>query len=692
MKNRIAKDIAIGLGLLVVYVVAGKLGLKLAFVNASATAVWPPTGIALAALVLLGFRFWPVIFVGAFLVNLTTAGSVLTSVSIALGNTLEAVVGAYLVTRFARGKLAFERPRDIFKFAALAGLISTAISASIGVTTLLFGNLATPGQGGKIWLTWWLGDMGGALLVAPFLIIWSSFTLPKKIQPKKILEMLFFLVVLLLTGQIIFGQTPWAAHHYSLDFLLVPLMLWVALRFGRRQTVTAVLIFSALAIWGTLQGFGPFAQGSPDISLLLLQGFLVTVVMGTLTVSALITQQQKLQDDLIDYTGQLDQEKIKAEALLASIGEGIVATDETGKIILVNNAFQNLVGRTGDEITGQYINKAFKMQDEQGREITPERRPLNLALSRGEKITANYFLLRKDNTKFFAAITAAPISLGGKTIGAIKVIRDISKEKEIDKAKSEFVSLASHQLRTPLTVIKWHSSRLLEYWDSQSLDKETQKKYIKEIYQINEHMMDLVSAILNVSKIDLGTLAVEPENIYLENIAQEVLKDLDTEIQAKSLNITTQFSPTPATVMADPQLMRILFQNLLTNSIKYTPEHGQIACSIKLEANNFLITVSDTGIGIPANDGEKIFEKFYRTDMARNIDPNGNGLGMYIVKAIVNVAGGKIWFHSPSAGPADGSNPAANQNQNPGTTFYVMIPSTGMKQKAGVKGLTESYS
>lgn len=265
-------------------------------------------------------------------------------------------------------------------------------------------------------------------------------------------------------------------------------------------------------------------------------------------------------------------------------------------------------------------------------------------------------------------------------LGAIVIFVSMSIRRiivRVDLAKSEFVSLASHQLRTPLTVIKWHSSRLLETWDNKGLSTDTQKKYTEQIYKTNQHMLDLVSAILNVSKIDLGTLAVEPENVHIEDIAKDVLKELEVQIKEKSLKISADFkNPVPA-IRADPKLMRILFQNLLTNAIKYTPKKGSVACNIELRDNDLLITISDTGVGIPPKDGQRIFGKFYRTEAARNMDPNGNGLGMYIVKAIVDVAGGKIWFSS---------------KENEGTTFYVIIPLTGMKPKAGARGLAESYS
>src|SRR5216683_2313337 len=158
VRSRFLRDLAVLAALTGTYFVAGKLGLKLASVHASATAVWPCTGIALAAFLILGYRVWPVILTGAFLVNLTTAGSVATSIAIAAGNTLEGVVGCYLVTRFAGGQHAFERAQDIFKFAFLAGMTSTTVSATVGVTSITLGGFADWAKYGTIWSTWWLGD------------------------------------------------------------------------------------------------------------------------------------------------------------------------------------------------------------------------------------------------------------------------------------------------------------------------------------------------------------------------------------------------------------------------------------------------------------------------------------------------------------------------------------------------------
>src|SRR5258708_10790886 len=185
--------------LALVYFVAGKLALKLAFLHASASPVWPPTGIALAALLLLGYRVWPAIFVGAFLVNVTSAGTVLTSLGIATGNTLEAVAACYLVSRFTHGCKAFDRAHDIFRFALLATVVAPAISATAGVISLCLVGFANWSSFGEIWLTWWFGDGAGALVVAPLLILWR--TNPRLPWKKQAVEFVVLLAGMFLVRQ-----------------------------------------------------------------------------------------------------------------------------------------------------------------------------------------------------------------------------------------------------------------------------------------------------------------------------------------------------------------------------------------------------------------------------------------------------------------------------------------------------------
>jgi integral membrane sensor domain MASE1 len=292
------KNLAIIASLLIVYFLAGKLGLRLAFNNPSATAVWAPTGIALAACLLIGYWVWPAIFLGAFLTNLLTAGSFATSISIAVGNTLEGVLGAYLINRFAGGRATFDHTRDVFKFAFLAAMISTAVSATSGVTSLAVAGFARWSDYGAVWLTWWLGDAAGDLIVAPLLILWVL-TIRVGWRKWQLLEFSFILLSVFLVGQGVFGGlSPAATKNYPLEFLCFPILIWAAFRLGQREAVTAIFVLSGTAIRGTLMGFGPFAQPRQNESLLLLQAFMGVTSIMILGLATLVSERKRAEANL----------------------------------------------------------------------------------------------------------------------------------------------------------------------------------------------------------------------------------------------------------------------------------------------------------------------------------------------------------------------------------------------------------
>ena len=245
------KNLATVAALAAVYFVAGKLGLQLAYVHASATAVWPCTGIAIAALLVFGNRVWPGILIGAFFVNLTNVGSAQTSIAIAAGNTLEAIAGCFLVERFAHGKNAFARANDIFRFTFLAGMAATAISATIGVTTLAAAGFADWAAFGSMWSTWWLGDAVGAVTVTPLLLLWWENPRLHRTRAQ-IIELVCLFLGIFATGWILFGK-PFHSElkNYPLEYLCIPFLIWAAFRFGRRMSATALCGLSIIAVWGT---------------------------------------------------------------------------------------------------------------------------------------------------------------------------------------------------------------------------------------------------------------------------------------------------------------------------------------------------------------------------------------------------------------------------------------------------------
>jgi two-component system, NarL family, sensor histidine kinase FusK len=325
-------------GLGAAYFLAAKLGLALAVVHPSASAVWPPAGIALAAFLLYGNRVWPAIAIGAFAANATTAGSLATSAGIAVGNTLEAFVGAWLITRFADGRNVLQSAAGVFKFVVLGALLSTVVSATIGLTSLSLAGFASWSAFREIWTTWWLGDAVGDIVTAPLVLLWAL--PPRPQRPRRPFEAMALCLALFLTGMAFFGGI--GVRNAPIDWFWIPTVVWVAYRFGQRASATVVFALSAVTVVGTIRGFGPFVLPSANESLLLLQAFLGIVSASALTLAAVVAARERviaelrgahdeLEDRVRDRTAQLSRlygslraemsERIRLQKELVDAGE-----------------------------------------------------------------------------------------------------------------------------------------------------------------------------------------------------------------------------------------------------------------------------------------------------------------------------------------------------------------------------------
>lgn len=288
--------IVVGIGL--VYFAAGKLGLSLAFVNASASPVWPPTGIAIAAVLLFGPMALPAIFGGALFTNLTTAGNLSTSLAIAAGNTLEAFVAAWLITRFANGKRAFQSPRDVFAFAIIVVFIATPVSATIGVAALMAAGLASLSAALLIWNTWWLGDAAGALVFAPVVLLWYDRPNPGWDRNRAAHAALLTTLTLAVAYILFRGDPLGLEDSLPLEFLCIPPIIWAAYAFGQREAATLAAALSLIAVWGTLDGLGPFARANANESLLLVQTFIAVITLLALPLAAVVDERRRDGDAL----------------------------------------------------------------------------------------------------------------------------------------------------------------------------------------------------------------------------------------------------------------------------------------------------------------------------------------------------------------------------------------------------------
>jgi len=386
---------------------------------------------------------------------------------------------------------------------------------------------------------------------------------------------------------------------------------------------------------------------------------------------------KRVQEVLESRTAELEhaQEKIVAEIrnvekfqkAVDSSTQAVAITDPQGSIVYVNSAWETLNQYSSVEALGR--NPKILKSPRTGPEVFAalwEKIHSGLAYHT-EDVTNR----RKDGSEYLAGVSIYPIVDDGKIVFFVSLIEDITQRKEVDRAKTEFVSLASHQLRTPLSAIRWYSEMLLSKYVGELNEK--QHQYVKEIYAGNLRMVELVNALLNVSRIDLGTFAIEPEDLNLFELCDSVLSELTPQITEKKQSVNRIFDEKVGLYKGDRKLLRIVFQNFLSNSVKYTQPEGQITVEVARRDPDLLIRVADNGYGIPKAQHVKIFEKLFRADNVRQKDTEGTGLGMYIVKAIVEQSGGKIWFDS---------------EENKGTTFYVTLPMTGMPKKTGIKGLT----
>jgi PAS domain S-box-containing protein len=424
------------------YFVAGKVGLSLAIVNASVSPVWPPTGIAFASFLLLGPRVWPAIFVGAFLVNVTTTGSVATSIGIAIGNTFEGRLGAELVRLFANGRDVFNRVRDVFKFVVLGGLFSTTVSATIGASSLTLGGNADWREYPALWFTWWLGDAVGALVIGPALVLWSARVGAPRSWAHR-LEGAGLFAAVIGVGTLVFrgfvGQ--------PLTFLCLPPLIWAAFRFGQRETAAAIALLSGLAIWGTVRGLGPFADGPPNESLLLLQAFLGTMAVMSIMIAAVVAERKRVEAELAHLASIVE---FSDDAIVSKTLEGIVTSWNAGA--------ERLYGYSAEEAIGRPISL-----------IIPPDHPNELLrvlarLRRGEHVQPyETTRIRKDGTRVQVSVTVSPLrSASGTIIGASAIGRDVTEKRRAEAALREAAMLrsvaslavaAAHEINNPLTVV-----------------------------------------------------------------------------------------------------------------------------------------------------------------------------------------------------------------------------------------------
>ena len=384
-----------------------------------------------------------------------------------------------------------------------------------------------------------------------------------------------------------------------------------------------------------------------------------------------IHDTKNLVDEIENEKHKLIETKTRLELATKCAGIGIWDWDVTNNILIWDEKMYDLYGVTREAFSGAYEAWQNGLHPEDKDRAVAE---LQAALDGEDEFDTTFRVVHPDGAiRYIRAFGRVDRDEAKNHLKVVGVNYDISEDKEIDKAKTEFVSLASHQLRTPLATINWYLELLEDPDEGFESLSEDQKKYISQINHSNERMTELVNALLNVSRIDVQDYAIQAQDTDVVSIAEDVFAEVQNKTNEKRLIIKKEFSSDSIMMFSDPTLLRIIFQNLLTNAVKYTPEDGTVTLQIKHDnASGYDIEVSDTGIGIPESDKKNIFSKLFRAENARKSEIEGTGLGIYIMKSIIEEAGGTVSFES---------------EVHKGTTFYVHFPSNGMTERESTRKL-----
>lgn len=383
-----------------------------------------------------------------------------------------------------------------------------------------------------------------------------------------------------------------------------------------------------------------------------------------------LENQQKavlnILEDVADEKDMIAKERDKINTILYSIGDGVFVVDREYRIKVFNKMAARISGFTEEEVYDKKYNSALKFVSEKENKSTDNFIKNAIETGKQQELSRDSVLITKDGVKIPVADSAAPFKdKNGNVIGCIVVFRDITKEREIEKMKSEFVSITSHQLRTPLTVMGWELEMMNKGFFGEFSEK--QKVEMEKLTNSHIHMLDLVNDLLDASRIDAGRLELRLENVQLDDIIKNSIDNVSGLAAKKMIKLSApKFRKSLPFVNVDSLKISEVIQNLIENAVKYTSDGKKVDVRYGVSKdNNFVVfSVKDQGIGIPLKDQKRMFTKFFRADNAIKTKKTGTGLGLYIAKNIVNQLKGDIWFES---------------KEKKGTTFYLKLPIVNRK-------------
>jgi signal transduction histidine kinase len=531
------------------YVAAARFGLALDAVSGFAAIVWPASGIALAALILGGNRLWPAVAIGAFATNYGVGAPLATAVGIAIGNTSAALAGAYMLRRVRGFDTSLERIRDVLALILLAAFASTIVSATVGSIVLLLSGIMKTADFMETWRAWWMGDAIGDLVVAPLIFVWAAWR-PRDVSVARLVEAIGLGIIVVAVSILIFGAPDATSFVRGREYMLFPPLIWAALRFGVRGSITCAAIVMTIAVVRTSLGHGPFIVRGLHESLLELQTFMGIAGATFLLLGASISERKRSATELV--------------------------------------------------------------------------------LARETAEAAN-------------------------------------------RAKAGFLAAMSHELRTPLNAITGYIDLLELELDGPLTEK--QHATLSRISQSQRHLVRLIEDVLGFAQVEAGRLSFAMQPVIVGDALRSVEPIVGAEMKKKGLTLKVRECDPDLAVRADPDKLRQILLNLVTNAMKFTSSAGEIGIFAEREGQSVRISVSDTGIGIPKDQIDRVFDPFFQVEQGATRRYPGLGLGLSIVRDVVLAMQGGVDIKSVVG---------------EGTTVSIVLPQAAIQ--AAAVDAARSYS
>jgi PAS domain S-box-containing protein len=614
------------------YVGAAKLGIHLNVSHGVITPVWAPSGISLAALLLLGVRYWPAVALGAFVANVTSDVSVAVAAGISVGNTLEAVVGAGIVRRFGfRPEL--DRVRAVIVLTVGAALVSTAIAATNGVTVLTIAGERQDSYG-TAWVLWWFGDAVGILMVAPLLLVFSTVR-RLRLTLGQLVEGTALVLSLAGASALVFLGGAW-----RYPYLMFPFLLWAALRFKSLGAATASFLVGAIGTWGAVAGEVPVGVDTATERVQVIQALFALVAVSLLVVGATLAEQEEGNEALARTASRLSE----AQAL-AHIGSW--EWDIKRDVVTWSDELARIFGMAPGVDPGGYAAYLERLPPEE-REFVNE--TVTRAYVDGRPFAFEHALRREDGTERIIAARGQVILEDGEPVLMLGTSQDVTEQRQAEKLRDDILSTVSHELRTPLTSVLGFAVTLEQR--RRELSDEELESVVAELVSASHRLERLLTDLLDVERVRKGVIGLLRQQTDVLDLVQRVVGECDLDGRRVSI--------TGGAVQAEIDAAKVerIVENLVLNAVKHTPGTSSIRVGLDTDERDLILFVDDEGPGIPEEFKKVVFEEFNRGPSMLSATP-GAGIGLSLVSRFAEAHGGASWVEDRPGG---------------GSSFRVLLP------------------